>query len=76
MPARPRTLIAQLTPEGPVAPQSTVEVVEGAVHAYYFYANDCPHCLAVLEDTLTPLMDEHGSLLDIRFVGDRTSRIL
>ena len=64
----PQDLIAQLTPEGPVAPQSTVEVVEGAVHAYYFYANDCPHCLAVLEDTLTPLMDEHGSLLDIRLL--------
>ena len=64
----PPNQIPQITPAGPVLPQSTVEVVDGAVSAYYFYANDCPHCLAVLEDTLIPLMDEYGSLLDIRLL--------
>ena len=60
--------IAQITPAGPVAPQSTVEAVEGAVHGYYFYGNDCPHCIAVLEDVLSPLMAEHGGLLDMRLL--------
>lgn len=64
----PTDQLVQVTPAGPVAPQSTIEAVEGAVHAYYFYANDCPHCLAVLEDMLTPLLDEYGSLLDIRLL--------
>ena len=64
----PPNQIPQITPAGPALPQSTVEVVDGAVSAYYFYANDCPHCLAVLEDTLIPLMDEYGSLLDIRLL--------
>ena len=64
----PPNQIPQITPAGPALPQSTVEVVDGAVSAYYFYANDCPHCLAVLEDILIPLMDEYGSLLDIRLL--------
>ena len=64
----PTNQLAQATPAGPIAPESTIEAVEGAVHAYYFYGNDCPHCLAVLEDTLTPLMDEYGNLLDIRLL--------
>ena len=59
---------AQITPVGPDMPQETVEAVEGAVHAYYFYSNDCPHCMAILEDTLTPLMNEHGGLLDLRLL--------
>lgn len=68
----PQSQLVQITPAGPVAPQATVEIVEGAVHAYYFYANECPHCLAVLENTITPLMDEYGDLLDIRLleIGD------
>lgn len=62
----------QITPEGPALPQSTVEYVKGAVHAFYFYANDCPHCLAVLEEVIAPLMDEYGKMLDVRLleIGD------
>lgn len=71
--ASPQTVqIAQITPVGPDAPEETPTLVEGAVHGYYFYANDCPHCIAVLEDTLTPLMEEYGDLFDIRLleIGD------
>jgi cytochrome c biogenesis protein CcdA/glutaredoxin len=39
-----------------------------AVHGYYFYANDCPHCLAILEEIIKPLEAEKGDLLDIRLL--------
>ncbi len=58
----------QSTPVGPsvAGPEETQTV--GAVHAFYFYANDCPHCLKVLEEFLKPLQEKHGDLLDLRLL--------
>jgi len=60
----------QLTPSGPGLPQTkTAEPLqEGAVGSYYFYANDCPHCLEMLEDLILPMLSEYGDQLDIRLL--------
>lgn len=60
----------QVTPSGPEIPQTkTAEPLqEGAVGAYYFYANDCPHCLEMLEDLILPMLSEYGDQLDIRLL--------
>ena len=71
-----RTAFAQLnspeqqinTPVGPGLSPETEPTNEKAVQGWYFYANDCPHCLAVLEDFLTPLIQEKGDLVDIRLL--------
>jgi cytochrome c biogenesis protein CcdA/glutaredoxin len=39
-----------------------------AVHGLYFYSQDCPHCLEVLNNLLLPMQDEFGTKLDIRLV--------
>ncbi len=57
-----------LTPVGPSAPEETQTMVEGAVHVLYFYANDCPHCIEILEEVLIPLQEKHGDLLDLRLL--------
>jgi len=58
----------QLTPAGPQLPSQSQPDVEGAVHALYFYANDCPHCIDVLETLIRSLQLEYGELLDIRLL--------
>lgn len=60
----------QLTPSGPQMPQTqeTEPLKEGAVGAYYFYANDCPHCLEMLEDLILPMLSEYGEQLDVRLL--------
>ena len=71
-----RTAFAQLnspeqqinTPVGPGLSPETEPTNENAIQGWYFYANDCPHCLAVLEDFLTPLIQEKGDLVDIRLL--------
>jgi cytochrome c biogenesis protein CcdA len=71
-----RTAFAQLnspgqqidTPVGPGLLQETEQPVGNVVQGWYFYANDCPHCLAVLEDFLSPLMKAKGDLVDIRLL--------
>ena len=61
--------LAQLaTPSGPGVPLPTQEYAEDAVHAYFFYAHDCPHCHATLDDVITPLEDEWGDRLDVRLL--------
>jgi len=57
-----------LTPAGPSAPEQTQSAPEGGVHVLYFYANDCPHCIEILEEILQPLKDEVGDLLDLRLL--------
>lgn len=60
---------AQLvTPAGPQAPEATQAFAEDAVHAYFFYANDCPHCHAALEEVIDPLEAEWGERLDVRLL--------
>ncbi|MCB2202947.1 hypothetical protein KQH56_02965 [bacterium] len=62
----------EVTPVGPQAPAATEAYAEDAVHAYYFYANDCPHCLATLDDVIYPLDEQWGDQLDVRLleIGD------
>jgi cytochrome c biogenesis protein CcdA/glutaredoxin len=60
--------IQQLTPAGPQLPAQNEPDVEGAVHALYFYANDCPHCIDVLETLIRPMQSDYGDLLDIRLL--------
>jgi len=66
----PENPLQQLTPSGPQMPGSkTAEPLpDGAVGAYYFYANDCPHCIAMLEDLILPKVDEYNGLLDVRLL--------
>ena len=60
---------AQLvTPAGPQAPEATQAFAEDTVHAYFFYANDCPHCHAALEEVIDPLEAEWGERLDVRLL--------
>jgi cytochrome c biogenesis protein CcdA/glutaredoxin len=57
-----------VTPVGPEISPETTQEPDSAVHGWYFYGNDCPHCLKVLEEDLTPLFDQYGELLDIRLL--------
>jgi len=59
----------ELTPVGPAAPQSEEVGIEGAVQVLYFYSNDCPHCLAIIDDVISPMQAEIGDLLDIRLLN-------
>jgi cytochrome c biogenesis protein CcdA/glutaredoxin len=60
---------AQLvTPVGPQAPAESQDFAEDAVHAYFFYANDCPHCHAALEEVVNPLVEDLGDQLDVRLL--------
>lgn len=60
---------AQLvTPVGPQAPVESQDFAEDAVHAYFFYANDCPHCHAALEEVVESLEAEYGDQLDVRLL--------
>jgi len=60
--------VQQLTPAGPQLPAQNETEVEGVVHALYFYANDCPHCIDVLKTLIRPMQAEYGELLDIRLL--------
>ncbi len=65
--AKPETP-QELTPVGPVQSQEMQPEVEGAVQALYFYASDCPHCIEVIDEVLTPLQDKYGDMLDLRLL--------
>ena len=34
----------------------------------YFYADDCPHCIAIINDLLQPLQDQYGDGLEIKMI--------
>jgi len=38
------------------------------VRMVYFYANDCAHCKAIMEDLLQPLQTDYGDRLEIKLV--------
>jgi cytochrome c biogenesis protein CcdA/thiol-disulfide isomerase/thioredoxin len=38
------------------------------VRMVYFYANDCPHCITIINEVLTPLQDEYGAQMQIKMV--------
>mgnify|MGYP002681940393 FL=1 len=44
----------------------------GVVHGLYFYSTDCTHCMAVLDEVITPLQVELGDRLDLRLVEINT----
>ena len=70
----PSEMIQQITPAGPELPQTPEEelladpLAVGAVGAYYFYANECPHCIAMLEDLILPMTSQYGDKLDVRLL--------
>lgn len=66
--ASPSTPAQLATPVGPVTRPSADPLREDAVHGFYFYANDCPHCLAVLEEVIDPAEARYGDLLDLRLL--------
>ena len=39
-----------------------------AVRMVYFYSNDCPHCLAIIDEVLTSLQVENGDRLQLKKV--------
>ena len=47
---------------------ATEVFAEDAVHAYFFYANDCPHCHAALENVVYPLEETWGDQLEVRLL--------
>lgn len=55
--ARPVTPVVK----GPVTGDSIVRVV-------YFYRNDCPHCLVVLNEVLRPLQAQYGERLQFKVI--------
>jgi len=61
--------IQELTPVGPASPKKEEPGVEGTVQALYFYANDCPHCLTIIEEVISPMQAELGDALDIRLLN-------
>ncbi|QRN83472.1 hypothetical protein JR338_01580 [Chloroflexota bacterium] len=56
------------TPAGPAVSVATEAYAEDAVHAYYFYANDCPHCHTALEEVVYPLETKWGDQLEVRLL--------
>lgn len=38
------------------------------VRMVYFYSNDCPHCIAIIDEVLTPLQVEYGDRMQIKKV--------
>jgi len=55
-----------LTPDG-IQP-GTLPCDPSQVHGLYFYSQDCPHCMAVLEDLIYPMQNELGTKLHIRLI--------
>jgi len=38
------------------------------IRIVYFYATDCPHCMTIINDVLTPLQTEYGEQMEIKIV--------
>ncbi|MBN1135730.1 MAG: hypothetical protein JXM73_04050 [Anaerolineae bacterium] len=60
--AQPQPVLAQ----GEAA--LSVEGTGGVVRIVYFYADDCPHCIAIVNDLLQPLQDRYGDGLEIKMI--------
>ena len=39
-----------------------------ALRMVYFYSKDCPHCITIIEEMLTPLRDKYGEQLQLKMV--------
>jgi cytochrome c biogenesis protein CcdA/thiol-disulfide isomerase/thioredoxin len=45
------------------------QAAEGSVvRAVYFYSNDCPHCITIIEEVLPPLQEQYGEQLEIKMI--------
>ncbi|MGV8048944.1 MAG: cytochrome c biogenesis protein CcdA [Anaerolineaceae bacterium] len=53
---------------GPVAGTATPDTSNAKIHGYYFYSNSCSHCIAILDEILTPLEQQYPGQLDIRLL--------
>jgi len=58
----------QVSSEGTSHNQAKGEGGEGVVQGYYFYADDCPHCITILDELILPTAEDFGSMLDIRLL--------
>ena len=60
------------TPEPELSFDHAPAPAANQVHGLYFYAQDCPHCLAALEEVIQPLQAKYGTSLDLRLleIGD------
>lgn len=56
----------QATP--PSVSSSSQPSGDGVVRLVYFYAQDCPHCLAIIEELLRPLEEHYGQGLQVKMV--------
>ena len=41
---------------------------DSVVRMVYFYAYDCPHCIVIIDEVLTPLQAERGDRMQIKMV--------
>lgn len=55
----------QVTPTAFMAGQVTGDSI---VRVVYFYRDDCPHCLAVLDEVLRPLQTQYGERLQVKVI--------
>ncbi len=55
-------------PVGPAVQVATPDLSNANVKAYYFYSNECAHCIAILEEVINPLVAKHPGKLDIRLL--------
>lgn len=53
---------------GPMAGTATPDTSNAKIHGYYFYSNSCSHCIAILDEILTPLEQQYPGQLDIRLL--------
>ena len=52
----------------PAVQVATPDLSNANVKAYYFYSNECAHCIAILEEVINPLVAKHPGKLDIRLL--------
>lgn len=61
--------LLQLTPIGPELIDKDTPEGNPRVVALYFYANDCPHCIAILNEVIYPLEEENQNQLEVRLLN-------
>ena len=64
------TMLLLLALAASCSPSPRLEVPAGSsvVRMVYFYATDCSHCLAIMDEVLDPLQADFGERIEIRWV--------
>lgn len=57
-----------MPPSGPGVTVATPDLSNAKVKAYYFYSNNCTHCIAILDEVIRPLEEKYAGQLDIRLL--------